>query len=348
MADQLLNFFTDEVVLGLAAEMAVQKNALIQSGAVVLDSALQSRMAGAARGDVVTMPWNSSLDFTVEPNAMTAEDDNPATPQTLSGTSSKARAYYHHQSWVIASMLEALSASSSPRNVLSAQLATYRMTWDQKYLLAMLQGIIADNIANDGGDMVNVIYSDIASPLAANLPSRSAINWAMQTMGDMRNDLAMIVAHSLTTANLQDTDPDGFKTDVQQVLGLPPVTRYRGVLYIEDDACTVVPGANSAAYYTYLLGPGAIAYAPVPLPTDSPESELYRNPLVGQGGGSTVHNYRWANCMNMYGISNLIPGGSGGTPLRMSNLVLAASWNREVSNRKLIPMACLIHNNLEG
>ncbi len=236
--------------------------------------------------------------------------------------------------------------SPNPKTTLATQLASYQLTWDQKYLLAMLQGIIADNIANDGGDMVRVIYSDIASPLDANLPSNSALSWAMQTMGDQRGVISTIIAHSTTTANLEEIDPDGFVTDKNQVLGLAPPKYYRGKLYIEDDTCTVVPGTNSDAYYTYLVGPGAIGWAPAPLPTDSKASVVTRSEESGNGGGASTHHYRWAKCINFYGFSNLLPGGKGGTALREANLKLATTWDRMITNRNNVRLCALVHNNI--
>lgn len=339
MADQLLNYFTSPIVMAAVAKMSTQKNALIQSGAVVNDASLASLLKG--NSDTVKMAWNADLDYSVEPDAMNADPTDLATPSELAGEDSTVRTYSHHHSWLIANMVERMAIQSDPVAHLVSKLATYRMTWDQIYLLAMLKGIIEDNILNDSADMANIVYDDNAVPLAANKPSYPALLDTLQTAGDKQDMFRIMGCHSLTVTNLKKIDPDGFKTIETNVLGLPPVETYRKMVIIIDDDMTSEAGASSEAYYTYILGAGAIGKADAPLPKDTKVSAIVSNEAAGNGAGSTTHHYRWAAAQNAYGFDNLI---ASGTPLRLANLPLAASWDRKVA-RKLVPIGCLVHNN---
>ncbi len=339
MADQLTNYLTAPNVITAAEKMSVQKNAFIKSGAVVQDSLLAT--ACAAKTDTVKMAWNADLDYTSEPNPMNADPADLAVASTLSGVDSTARIYYHSKSWLIANFVERMAIQADPAGFLATKLSNYKTVWDQKYLLAALRGVIADNVLNDNGDMVIDIYQDIAVPLAANKPSYAALLDTLQTSGDHQDKYSALACHSLTVTNLKKIDPNGFKTVESNVLGLPPVTYYRGMALVIDDDMTVENGANAKEYYTYVLGPAGIGIADAPLPARTQKTAIETVQAAGQGAGAETYFYRWAMCQNPYGFSNLIPSG---TPLRLANLSLAASWDRKV-DRKLVPIACLIHNN---
>ena len=118
--------------------------------------------------------------------------------------------------------------------------------------------------------------------------------------------------------------------------------KYLGLNVIVDSNLPVRVGATSGKVYTsYLFGAGSVGYAQVPMKTDSPAVELYRQPL--QGGGSSVKTLitRNYNILSPAGLS-FTGTPSGATP---SDTEYATSTNWTLAwNAKRIPIAQLLTN----
>lgn len=341
MAEQDLNFFKSPEVLQWAEEESVEKNALITSGAVVNDPVLEQAASGGSQD--VTVAWNQQVDHDDEPDYINTDPTVKSTPGEMTGEEASAMVAYQHNSWQIAKLLPALIRQPDPAGALARMISGYKMSRQQRRLVASLQGIIADNVANDDADMANNIYSDIATPLAANKPSLEAIITTSLTSGDRRGIYGIMAAHSITVANLEILDAGGFSMEKDSVGGIPDIKTYRGMVVIEDDGMTVEAGTNSPKYYTYFLGSGAIGWANAPLPSGMRKSSVATEDAAGNGGGVDTFHYRWADVLNPYGINFTKTTISAKSPT-IADLKLAVNWDRKV-NRKLVPISCLIHNN---
>lgn len=344
MAEHLLNYFTSPEVLAVADEESVNKNALIQSGAVVNDPVLEEM--AASKSQDLTMPWNDLIDHAEEPDYMNSDPTVSSTPLEMSGSDARVKVAYQHKSWLLARLVPRLARQSDPAAALASMISGYRTTREQARLLASMKGIIADNIANDAGDMVNDIYSDVvAGSITADMrPSLGAIIDTGLTAGDRRGMFGIMAAHSITIANLEKLDAAGFYMEKDSSGQMPDIKVYRGMVVIEDDAMTVEAGTNSPKYYTYLLGSGAFGYARAPLTDMMKEASIGSDEAAGNGAGVDTYHYRWATCLNPYGIdfTSTVLTPAGKTP-NISDLQDATNWDRKV-DRKLIQMACLTHN----
>jgi hypothetical protein len=342
MSEQILDFFTSPEVIALADAQAVERNGLIQSGAIVYDTNLQ-KMATSGSQEIV-LPWNNQLDPNEEPNYSNTNPSQVSTPLEMSGSKAKAMVAYQNQSWQIASLLSSVIRNNDPAGSLVRMLAQYRRSVLQRRLVATLKGIIEDNIANDGGDMVKDIYTDGAgAPTAANKISLKAIIEATLTSGDHRDSYRYMAAHSTTIASLEILDADGFTMEKDSQGMIPDIKVYRGMKVIEDDMMTVVDGTNHAEYYTYFLGNGAIAWADAPVEAGTDRAAIETVQAAAKGGGSNIYYYRWADVLNPYGISYLDAVRTEFSP-SLVNLANPLNWDRIV-HRKLVPIACLTHNN---
>jgi hypothetical protein len=202
--------------------------------------------------------------------------------------------------------------------------------------IKVCDGILADNVANDAADMRYLIYSDIASPAAANKISPAAVNRTRVTMGEMMNDLGVIVMHSKVYTDALDQEAITF---------IPPsklpfqIAMFAGMQVVVSDDCTVVAGVNSPKYRSYMFGPAAL-HKEVHYPEVAVET--FRNPDKGNGGGvETLHNRRHA-LIHANGFRFTSASVAGKSPA-WSELQTAANWDRKYQ-RKNIKIAYLETN----
>lgn len=317
----------------MAQERMIYTNAFSRSGIAVPDANLSAKFASGGR--IQEMDFYGPLSVGTEPRL---DNDTPATSdalthQNVSDKTAYARVSYRNQSWSTMNLARAL-ASQDPVTAITNQVGDYWAYDNQQRLIASLNGILADNVANDSGDMLKSVATDAdAAVTDAERISAENVLDALQTLGDAKNQITAIAMHSvihnrLLKNNLIDTTPDseqniGFGTYLQKTI-------------IVDDTLPRVAGTYRYTYTCALFGSGAIAMAnaPVALPM-----ELFRAPYSGNGGGEEILYSRVANTFHPYGFSFLSGSVAGASPTR-AELALAANWNRVV-DRKHIPMAFL-------
>ena len=157
----------------------------------------------------------------------------------------------------------------------------------EERIIATAEGVIADNVANDSGDMVYSIYSDVGSPTAANRISYQAINRARLTMGENLDDLRVIAMHSFVYGTLLDDEKIEFKKPSEAPFEVP---YYAGMMVVHSEMMPVTAGANSDEYSCFLFAPGAFMHIDE-VPSRSTiygneGTEITRDPDIGDGGGA--------------------------------------------------------------
>nr|WP_206861598.1 LysR family transcriptional regulator [Lysobacter changpingensis] len=151
--------FTSYVV-----QNTMERTALFQSGVAVRNGEIEALLSAGA--DMLTVPhWNDLGNE--EANIV---NDNPAdesTPYKINAGKQIVRKSFLHNSWSAMNLASELSGDNAlPR--IQERVTAY---WDrqmQRRLVASLNGILADNIANDGGDMVRSIAADMVGAITAN------------------------------------------------------------------------------------------------------------------------------------------------------------------------------------
>jgi len=207
----------------------------------------------------------------------------------------------------------------------------------QRRLLAASQGLMADNVANNGGDMVHDTASESIAAQSANTRfSRQGFINAAYTMGDQVDGVVAMGVHSMTMKQMSE------QGDVEDVLdkdGNLLYQAYMGRRLVMDDQMTAVAGATDGGKYTSILfGSGAWAYGngmpKVPTAVDRVEESA-------DGGGIETLWSRKTWILHPFGYKQ------EGTPAKVSfnlaELRLAAQWERQLE-RKLVPFAFYVHN----
>lgn len=314
-------------------EGQIELNRFIQSGIMVSDSELEAQaQVGGRTGE---LPFYEPLDTSTDPNIMTDDPSDTATPGDIS---SKKMIWYLaplHRSWSTMNLARDL-ALEDPLGAITNRVAAYWATAMEKRLIASCNGILADNDADDSDDMFVSIYSDVASPAAGNYISADAVLDAKQTMGDHATMLAAIAMHSVTYTTLQKQNLIDYIPDARGEVTIPT---YLGYTVIVDDSLTVTAGTNTPQYTTILFAAGAFSFANGRLLVPS---EVERVENAGNGAGQDILHTRESVIIHPYGFQCLDAGiaGNGAT---LAELALAACWDRVVA-RKKIGMAFLLHN----
>src|SRR5690606_17290484 len=125
-------------------------------------------------GRTVNVPFWRDLDNT-EGNVATDDPADVAVPRNITAGRDTAIRQIRTQGWSSARLVAEL-AGDDPQKRIAERVAAYWVRQFQRNLVATLTGVFADNVANDGGDMVKDIGTDAAgTPTAAQLISAEAI-----------------------------------------------------------------------------------------------------------------------------------------------------------------------------
>lgn len=312
---------------------STELSALVASGIVVPDPQMAALLVGG--GTLFQMPFFNDLANT-EGNISSDNPGSSATPQNITTGQENAIRHMRNQVWGSADLLPSV-IGPDPLMSIANRVVDYWLRQDQRSLISSLTGVFADNVANDSGDMVNDIYEDIATPLAANRISATAVLDTQQTMGDAGQVLSAISMHSLLLTELKKQNLITFIPNSEGVVNFPT---FLGLAVVEDDQHPVVTGTNSDSYASYLYARGAVAQG-----EGSPKVpvEVEREALQGDGAGIETLSSRREFLLHPRGFSFLNASIAGSSPTN-TELEAATEWNR-VYDRKLIPMAELLSNS---
>lgn len=336
MAYDITTSFIPEIQSPYINERSTTLSELWMSGIVENNNAMVGGL-GTGHGNRVTVPFNLSIE---DEDASVGSYDlsSKIAPTRVDNSLYTFHATTRAKSWTTAD-LDRLVVGHNPVGVLTEQMGQFWANNYQKDLLAQCQGITADNIANDSSDMVNDIYSDIASPAASNLIGQDSVIDAMHTMGDHRGKLNAIIMHSLVRKQLEKDEPNNFIPKSQSNLAFDT---YLGLAIIEDDSMTKNAHGtptNSDSYDTYLFGAGVFQYG-----SDERliSEEWDRDTTSSDGMGENFIVTRRRFALHPAGFDYTLTNPQD-MPTR-ANWAAAANWDRKVTSRKQIPLAVLRSN----
>lgn len=324
--------FTDYVALNTG-----EKTALLQSGVMVRNARIETELAAGA--DSFTVPaW---LDLgNSEANIVNDDPDVESTPGKLGAASYRVRKAYLHQSWAAMNLASELAGSSALQRI-QDRVTAYWERQMQRRLVSSLRGVLARNVAANGGDMV-VDVTGATAP-ASQVFSAAAVIDSAHTLGDGLRDVTAIAMHS-------DTYAYAMKNDLIQTIPDSQggwVQTFRGMAIVVDDG---MPKENIAdnpeedpavwAYTSVLFKPGAIGFGFTP-PREADGTEIESKPASGNGGGQQVLHSRCNLAVHPAGFS-FIDGQDVGVSPTIAELAIAGHWNR-VDERKNIGLAFLRH-----
>lgn len=334
---QLSDVYVPNTFRRRAQEAQTERNAFISSGVAVLDPLLAQQFANG--GNTGELPQYNGI-TAGEPNYSTDDPASNATTLKIGSTVQKVRSGHRNAHWSAMDLARELALKPGDAlEAITSRVGHYWAVDDQTRLIRSLNGCLADNIANDSGDMLYDVSTDAAGAVVdSERISGEVIARATQTLGDAKANLRAIAMHSVQHTRLgilglikeHRNDSDGslmFET-------------YLGYRVVIDDGMPLSVGTNRTTYTCALFGAQAVSYAIGPV--ENP-SEITRNALAGDGGGETILSSRINTIFHPNGFSFLSTTVTGNTPT-YAQLELAANWDRVVS-RKNVPMAFIRVND---
>lgn len=315
-------------------EAQLELNKFINSGVLATDPALQAQIgAGGNIGELT----NFNPLGTPEPNY---SNDDPAvlsTPQKVDSVKMQFRLASQNQSWSVMDLSREL-ALEDPVGAITSKIGAYWATINERRLIASAMGILADNVANDGGDMLVSVATDAAGAVGdGQRISPDVVLNAKQTMGDHAGSLSAIAMHSAIFTRLQKQNLIVYIPNARGEITIPT---YLGYTIVVDDSLPAVMGSNRITYTCILFGRGHWGWANGKV--ENP-SETKRNPDAGNGGGEERIYSRRSDLIHPYGFS-FTSASVVGQSATLAELRLAANWNR-VHARKHIPLAFIQVND---
>lgn len=281
-----------------------------------------------AGGKLINMPfWN---DLTGDDEVLS--DSGSLTVNAISSGQDIAVLNMRGKAWGVNDLAKALAGSDPMRDVANL-VADY---WARKYRtlsLSSLTGVFLDNVANDAGDMVAAVHSEVLSVDPLNFFSGDVFVDGQATFGDSIGNLAGIAFHPVVYHNMKKLDAISFQKSSDGDL---EVETYRGLRVIVDASIPTRAGTTSGTVYTtYLFGDGAIGLgqggAPVPSETD-------RDSLAGEDILITRSHF----IMHPRGVAFQSVAVAGASPTNAEHATVT-NWSR-VYERNNVRIAAITTN----
>jgi len=312
-----------------------ERTAFYQSG-IVNRTPLFDALASAA-GKTAELPFWNDIDPTDEANL---SSDNPATiaaAEKITQGEQISRKAFLNKGLSASDLASELAMGPEAMQHVRNRVDTYWTRQWQRRLIASADGVLADNVANDSGDMVHDVASEsIAGQTASTKFSRGNFTAAAFTLGDAFENTGAIGVHSAIYKQMVDNDDIDYIPDSEGRMTIPT---FMGKRVIIDDGMTVTAGSTDGfKYTTVLFGEGAFGWGEgmpkVPV-------ELEREASQGNGGGIETLCTRKTHIIHPAGFQST--GTPAGDSFTLAELRLATSWDRVVP-RKNVPLAFLITN----
>jgi hypothetical protein len=333
---QLADIYDATVYQDLAPVNSPESSAFFSSGVATRDALLDSLANG--EGKKAELPFWKDLDHTVEPNLTSDDPSATATAQKAEQAEQDARKAFLNQGYSATDLARELQVGDDALQHIRNRFGEYWMKQWQARLMAATEGVYADNVANDSGDMVHDIASEsIAGQSASTQFSDDAFIEAAFTMGDMVDGITAIGVHSTIAKKI--TQLNGAE-DVRDSEGNLLYQAYKGRRIIVNDlAFPAIAGSTDGfKYRSVLFGTGAFGYGEG---TPIMPVELEREASQGNGGGVETLWERKTWLLHPFGFSHT--GTPAATSFTNTELKAATSWDRIVE-RKNVPLAFLVTN----
>lgn len=310
--------FTNYVV-----QNTMEASALVQSGIVARNGEIEAQLTAGA--DSFNVPfWNDLGDD--EANIANDDPEVIATPRKITAEKQIVRKAFLHSSWSAMSLASELSGDNALTRI-QERASAYWTRQTQRRLIASLNGILADNVANDTGDMVFDVTGETGA--AAEFSTAAVID-AAGTLGDQMGNVTGIAVHSDIYRKMLKLDLVEFVPDSQSRM----FATYRGMAVVVDDLLTVTAGD----YTTTLFTPGAVGWG-MTAPRIAEGTEIENKPGAGNGGGQQILHSRVNLAVHPAGFQWREQTVADESP-SIAELALAANWSRVVE-RKAVGLAFL-------
>lgn len=337
-----------EIFAPYVATMTEQKTALIDSGVVVRDPALDGFLAGG--GTTFNSPSWRDIDDDSTVLVDRVSSDNPATiavPNKIQSNQELSVRLSRNQSWKTMDLVAAL-AGTDPSGAIANNVASYWRRRLQAAFVATWQGVFSDNAAvspNDDprpGITNNAVQDDLTVDISGAFTpgvtdfSAEAFIDAITTAGDSQADFVVVMMHSVVFSkaqknNLIDFIPDSVNADAADI------PNFLGRRVVVDDS---MPNA-AGVFDTWIFGTQASRWG---VGNPKVPAEVDRVPAEGNGGGSESlwSRIEWAMHPVGYRFLSGVVADTNGGPTNVELADGVNNWARTFPERKQIKAARLI------
>ena len=310
--------------------------AMFESGAVQKNGEIETMISNGS--DAYTVPFYNVI-------GGTPENYDGKTDITLTdpdGSSQSGIVYGRAHGWKEKDFVVDFNSGADPMAQVTSQVAKYWQKNRQGIMLKVLNGIfnIADD-STDNWDEFQLHTTDISSSTStvtdANKIGATTIGDATQkALGDAASDFSLALMHSKVAQNMAGlqlleywkyTDEMG----IERTLRLGSVN---GLTVVIDDSAPVTSGK----YTTYLMGLGALQYAPANVATPS---EVERNATAGGGYNALITRIR--ETIHPNGFTFVKPSSGYTASPTDAQLGAASNW-KLIAPAKNIAIARIISN----
>lgn len=303
---------------------SMELSALVQAGIVSRNQVIQSQLSAGAESFTVPF-WNDLPND--EADIVNDDPTDNSTPRKIDAGKQVVRKSFLHGSWSAMNLASELAGSDAIARI-QERVASYWERQMQRRLVSSLNGVMADNAANNAGDMILDI-SAAAGALAKFSPA--AVIDAAGTMGDQLSNLTGIAMHGDVYRAALKADLIEFVKPSEGSLALPT---FRGLLVVQDD---MMPKTGTD-YVTALFGAGAFGYG-LSAPSIAAGTEIENLPSAGNGGGQQVLHSRVNLAVHPAGFKWIDDVVLGESPT-IAELANVGNWSRVVE-RRAVPLAFL-------
>lgn len=311
----------------------LERSPLVKSGVIATDPAIQKAVNEAGTGGwTVDLPYFNSLD-TESGDAEVLVEGTGLTVQKV--TAGKDVAIITRRGKMFgATDLSAELSGKDPMKVVATQLADWWNKQNTKKLFATMNGVFADNIANDNGDLVLDLTAGETLATDDTLITKSSIMMACQLLGDRKSELRTIAMNSAVETYLAEIDLNTNLFLPSKTPDTLPTYNGRNLIIEDQIPMKTYTATNKTCTKAeiYLFGNGAIAFANAKVKTPF---EPARDPAKGEDFLIS----RVANIMHIRGVKFAGTAGNLSDP----QLATASNWNR-VWSKKDIRVIKLIGN----
>lgn len=309
---------TDSIVPSVYAQYSfeahVQSLEIFQAGILFSDPSITSKLSMGGRS--VDMPGWKDLGNDASEPINDDETDSIETKKIGSRREVAAR-NIRAQAWAVTDLVSVLAGDDPLKTIVNRQ-TDYWQRAHKKMIIGMLQGVIADNIANDSGDLVRDTNASIVD---------TDIIEAAYLMGDRADSFKTLWVHSKQMKALKLADLIDYLPSSQQ--GGMMIPYYMGLRVVVDDDIPVSTGE----YTAFMCKDRAIMWNELPVNTEGGPLEFDRKPKLGHGGGLTEMVARRHVVPHIPG-TRWLDGSTAGEFATDAELALAANWDRTATSVK--------------
>jgi len=301
---------------------------LLSSGLLVKDAKLDAVVNATEAGQTFELPFIADPAY-AEPSIID-DSTNDIVPNSIGWQTMYAMLGLYANSWKESSLIQALSVNNPVQYIRDNYVAKYWAIDLMHRTMKTIAGVAADNIANDGSDLVQDVSDDGTGGTATDvtLDMNHTID-AVGLVGDKQDEFGFIFIHSKVYGDLKKAD---LITTIVPSNGGLPIEYYGKYRVMVNDLLPVAQGTNKKLYTSVISKNGAIAYSNKTLPSDMSAVALVKEELSGNGGGSSQLVTRRGLVVHPIGWSFDKSTIAGVSPT-LTELENALAWDRKFQQK---------------